>query len=352
MASVNVDFVLSSGYISQGPVERDFEKQVQHHLGKNALTLSSGSAALELAYNLIGIKPGDKVITTPMTCFATNAPLVRMGAKIVWADVDLTGNISPSSVQECLAEHPDTKAIVVVDWAGTPADILSIRKIVGELGLDIPIVEDAAHRWDTKLSSRPHGDYVVYSTQAIKFLTTGDGGVLVTPTEQYARARRLRWFGLDRDNDQSFRSAQDIPEAGFKFHMNDISAAIGMANIVDVGERLYLHRENAFEILTEVQGLTHPFNAKSQYWMLPLLVENRKEFIRHMESHGVEAGVVHSRNDDMSCTIKSSLPYVSPMTGIDEFSERQVNIPCGWWLTREDRMTIKNALNDYFKDER
>ena len=347
IAAMNVESVLASEQLTQGQVVEDFESQLKHHMGllDKAVTTNSATSALDLAYELIGIGPGDYVISTPQTCFATNAPLIHRGAKILWADVDLSGLIDPWHVEELVRDF-DVKAIVAVDWAGRLPDYEHLQKF------GIPVVEDAAHRWDGNLKGRPHGDYVVYSFQAIKFLTCGDGGLLVAPRTEISRARLLRWYGLDRDNNVDFRSTQNIAEAGFKYHMNNISAAIGMANIVGIEDRVDQQRANAEQIIAGIDGLHYvvaDYDPRACYWMLPVIVapDRRSAFTSYLASRGIEANVVHSRNDKYVASEGHVGNPDEVLHGLDLFAAAQTNIPCGWWLTEDDIATIIRTIVEF-----
>lgn len=315
--------VLRSGYIGQGPKVDEFEAALQKTWGldQKPLTLNSATSALDLALTLVGVGPGDKVLTTPQTCTATNSPIVTRGATPVWCDVDTEGLIAPASVERNFRRHPDAKAVIAVDWAGTPADYKRIRKAAP----GVPVVQDAAHRF----GGPAYGDYVVWSFQAIKFLTTGDGGALLTPAAQYERAKLLRWYGLDRESSASFRCAQNITEVGFKYHMNDIAASIGLANLPAARQNLRVQYDNA-RYLGERLGIeVHP---ESHYWFFPVTVDMRDEFIAYLADEGIEASQVHARNDkhDGFHFPNGKLP------GVDWFDSHQAALPCGWWLTRDE----------------
>src|SRR5205807_5156441 len=134
-------------------------------------------------------------------------------------------------------------------------------------------------------------NFACFSFQAIKALTTSDGGLLITPSEALCREARLaRWFGLDRDNKLDFRSSQDIADWGYKFHMNDVAASIGLANYPHVRGLVARNKENAhsyYHELRDVPGLTLPERREgfdSSYWLFTILVQNRPAFVRAMES--------------------------------------------------------------------
>lgn len=324
--------VLASGYIGEGPQVEAFEHALGEYLGAPVLAVNSCTSALDLAYELIGLGPGDEVIATPMTCLATNLPLAKRGCRIVWADVNpRTGNIDPDDVRRKLTPH--TRAIVCVDWAGVPCDYDALRAAAQ----GAPIVEDAAHAFGARYRGQSvtaiGGDYVAYSFQAIKHLTCGDGGALCVPPEQYDRARLLRWYGLDRTLSQEMRCKQELIEAGFKYHMNDIAATIGLVNLPAAVYHLAWHRRNAadYSRLLPV-GYTAPYQPDASYWLYTIHVPERDAFVAYMAGHGVAASEVHVRNDTQPCFNAERLP----LPGLDAFSETQVSIPCGWWLSATD----------------
>jgi perosamine synthetase len=324
---------LASGYIGQGPKVDAFEDalQAEFALKTRPVTTNSCTSALDLALELIGVGPGDAVVTTPQTCTATNTPIVKRGAIPVWADVNTRGLVTPVSVRaaaDSVKGWRTVKAIMVVDWAGARPDIAGIRKFVPGL----PIIEDAAHR----LPGESDADYAAFSFQAIKFLTTGDGGALLTPFNQIQRAKLLRWYGLDREGSASFRCEQNIEEVGFKYHMNDIAATIGLANLPVAVANLEKQRANARYL---ADALRVDYDEDSHYWFFPLTVKDRASFTAHMEEQGVETSQVHARNDK-----HTGFQYPRPLPGVDWFDAHQIAIPCGWWLEQSELDHIVQAV--------
>lgn len=334
-AAARVADVLASGYIGQGEQVERFEAALQQLLGTPAppLTVNSCTSAIDLALHLIGLRPGDEVITTPVTCTATNSPIVNRGATPVWADVNpLTGLIDPADVARKLT--PRTRAIVAVDWGGALCDYAALKK------WSVPVIQDAAH----SLGAGIGGDYVCWSFQAIKHLTTGDGGALWCPAYDMERARLLRWYGLDRRSKADFRCEQNIQEAGYKYHMNDIAASIGLANLPHVENLIGAHQFNAAEYNCRLNGapgvVLPPWSDASSWWLYTLLVEDRAAFIAHLAERGVASSPVHARNDTHAAF---HFPN-GPLPGVDVFASRNVAIPVGWWLSAADRRQIIEAV--------
>lgn len=341
--------VLTSGYIGQGHKVDQFERILQTTLDyEYGVTVNSATSALWLACHLIDIGPGDFVISSPMTCSATNEVLALRGAHIIWADVDAYGNMLPMDIALKL-NNKNVKAIVATDWGGLPNDYRSLKIIADKGG--VPIIEDAAHAFmatfDGESLSKAGASYIAYSFQAIKHLTTGDGGLLVVPPEQYERAKLLRWYGLDRTKGDSFRCKQDIIEAGYKFHMNDINATIGIANVHKAAMAVHAARKQAKIYDKELKEFRPdwPQDRESAYWLYTIHVPYPDEFERFMSGRGIAVSQVHNRNDKFSCfsKFKAELPY------LDKWFSTMVCIPIGWWVTEQDQEYIIKSIREYVK---
>lgn len=348
-AAAEVAKVLASGYIGQGERCEEFERAFGELVGAPdpPLLLNSCTSAIDLALHTIGVVSGDEVITTPITCFATTAPIIWRGAVPVWCDVDpLTGNADPHDVLNKIT--PRTKAILVVDWAGRACAYDQLRSA------GIPVIEDAAHgpliEYGGKSTAIAGGDYVCYSHQAIKFLTLGDGGTLITPPDQTERARLLRWYGLNRRSKADFRCEQDIAEVGFKSQSNDIAAAIGLANLPGTERAVALSRQNAeyyTRALANVPGVTvPPFDRGAAYWIYSILVDDRASFSAHMAAKGIAVSPVHRRTDAHSA-IAAVGQWRGTSAGVDYYDEHQCAVPNGWWLSHQQREYIASAIIDW-----
>lgn len=340
---------LMSGYIGQGPRVDAFEKALAPWFGnQNVLTLNSGTSALMLALRLSGVGFGDEVISTAMTCTATNEPIMAMGAKIVWADINPDdGNIDPLDVERKITDK--TKAIIAVHWGGYPCDMAELNRIGQKY--NIKVIEDAAHAFGASYQGHPVGsisDFTCFSFQAIKHFTTVDGGALTCrDTDAYKRGKLLRWYGIDRDSERKdFRCEEDVLEYGYKFHMNDVNATIGLEQLNHISEILRKHRENGeyfrqqFQGLPRLQLLDYKPDRQGSYWLFTVRVQQRLAFMQRMKDAGIVVSQVHARND--LHTMFKDFRRVLP--GVDAFVEDQVSIPVGWWLTGEQREHIANTV--------
>lgn len=343
---------LFSGYIGQGKKVDEFEKKLGARIGNNkVITVNSGTSALHLAYHISINRPGDEIITTPMTCAATNIPIINTkGGKIVWADINpKTGSIDPADVEQKITKR--TCAIVMVHWGGNPCDINQLNKIARRYKLIT--IEDAAHSLGSTYKNKPLGnntsDFVAYSFQAIKHITTGDGGALFCRKKKdYNRAKLLRWYGIDREKKtKDFRCEIDIQEAGYKFHMNDVAATIGIEMLKYLDLIVEKHRENAqyYNEHLKVEYVQENPDGKSSYWLYTILLPKKKrdKFINYMLKNGVQVSKVHVRND-MHTAFKQ---YKTSLPGVAEFNARHCCIPVGWWITEKEREKIVKLINKF-----
>jgi dTDP-4-amino-4,6-dideoxygalactose transaminase len=330
--------VLRSGWIGEGDKVKLFEKQIAEFVGTTHIAaVNSCTSALVLALRIAGVDAASEVISTPMTCTATNHAILQLGAKIVWADIDpLTGNIDPASVASRITER--TRAVIVVHWGGVPCDMDAFHSLGRQHS--IRIVEDAAHAFGSAYRGRLIGadsDFACYSFQAIKTITTGDGGALVCGlNEDDERARLLRWFGIERGCPLG---EYDIHEFGYKFHMNDIAAAIGISGMKHLTSYLSIRRRNGLlyqQLLTGIPGLQihqEREHERSSFWLANLLVEDRANFIRRLGDYGIAASPVHLRNDRYQVFKQFN---TAELPGVDYFDPRHVSVPVGHWVTEED----------------
>ena len=340
-----IEEVLYSGYIAQGEVVENFERKFEEFIGSGyTLSLNSGTAALHIALILAGVKEGDEVISTAMTAEPTNVAIKMVGAKVRWADVDYeTGNISAKAIESAINEK--TKAIIVVDYAGTPVDVNSIQQI--SLKYNIPVIEDAAHALGTTYNGKKTGNhfpFTVFSFQAIKHLTTIDGGALqIQDKELYEKGKLIRWFGLDK---KLSRLDNDIQIQGYKYHMNNVNATIGLVQLETIEELLQQYRTIGKYLDVKLKGLSgletvvHYPDSESSYWLYTLKVDRRVDFIKMMADNGFMASEIHKRND-MHTYLND---YPAEMPNLDKFYSRLVHIPCGWWVTLEDCDNMIDAI--------
>ncbi|KAI6753608.1 hypothetical protein HG531_005777 [Fusarium graminearum] len=222
----DVGHVLRSGWLTNGPKVKEFEKMLSDYFGgRQVRTFNSGTSSLEIGLRVAGIRPGDHVITTPISWVATANVILAIGATPVFADIDRkTRNIDLEQVEKTITQR--TKAIIPVHLAGRPVDMDRLYDIAKKHNLRV--VEDAAQAigstWKGKRIGS-FGDIVSFSFQATKNITTGEGGCLVLNDEKEAAlAEKLRFQGMVR----SGYDGMEVDVLGGKHNMNEIAATIGL----------------------------------------------------------------------------------------------------------------------------
>jgi perosamine synthetase len=234
--------VIKSGWIGMGPKTKQFEEEFAKYLGvKYAVALNSATAALHLALKVLDIEDRE-VITTPMTFVSTNHAILHNKGIPVFTDIQRdTLNIDPKEIEKNVT--PKTKAIIIVHYGGHACEMDKILEIAKKHNLYL--VEDAAHACGSDYQGKKlgsFGDLACFSFHAVKNLATGDGGMIVTNNEEwYRRLEKLRWVGISKDtwSREEFQSTgdaryswyYDIEELGFKYHMNDLNASLGLVQL-------------------------------------------------------------------------------------------------------------------------
>lgn len=353
--------VFESGYIGQGTKVNEFELKLQEKFGfKFNFTTNSATSAEHLLlhiYKLQGkINIGDEILATPLTCTASNWPILANNFNIKWVDVDKTTlNMDLDDLARKLT--PTTKGIMLVHWGGYPCDLEKLDRILEDakefLGFKPFVIEDCAHAIGSKYKGKyigTHNNDCTFSFQAIKHLTCGDGGLVTTNDyETHKKGKLLRWYGIDREENRvDFRCEANIVDWGFKFHMNDINATIGLQNLYHLDNILSSHKDNGkfYNIfLNNINGVTlleNDYNKESSYWIYTILVENRDSFCKYMQEKKITVSRVHERNDKHSCVSK----YKSLLPNLEYISKKMICIPVGWWVTKEDRSYIVDTIKN------
>jgi len=349
--------VLQSGYVGEGDTVKEFELSIGNFIqNNNVLTVNSGTSAITMALRLAGVSYGDYVISTPMTCLATNEPILSLGATPIWTDVNpKTGNMDANCLFRLLNRpnlaRDSIKAILCVHWGGLPCDLKEINQIARDFGL--PVIEDAAHAFGSVYNGQLIGcisDFTCFSFQAIKYLTTVDGGAIAFKNDSLMkRARLMRWYGLDRTKSRAMRCLQDPPEFGYKFHMNNLNAAIGLANIrhmdflLDSSLKHATIYNAAFRELKSIELTDNCDDRLSTYWLYTIKTNDANELIDYLAKNGIAASKVHGRNDKKTIFASSA----TDLPGVDEFDSKHVCIPVGWWLTDSDVNKIVDVIKEY-----
>jgi dTDP-4-amino-4,6-dideoxygalactose transaminase len=324
---------VASGWIAQGPRVAQFEEKFAGAIGvPHAVAVSSCTAALHLALIAAGVGQTDEVIVPSLSFIATANAVLYVGARPVFADVDLaTQNLTPQTVEPHL--NGRTRAVILVDQAGVPADLAAMHALCDPLG--VTVVEDAACAAGSVYQARPVGAgaaLAAFSFHPRKLLTTGEGGMVTTADGAIAdRLRRLREHGMDVSAADRHRSRQPVieryTETGFNFRMTDIQAAIGiiqLAKLPNMVARRRVLAERYQDMLSDIPGLMMagdpPFGATNyqSFWMLlpddaPV---SRDDLMRVLADVGISArrGIMAAHLEPAYAGVRCNLPVTERLT--------------------------------------
>ncbi|MFG3307150.1 DegT/DnrJ/EryC1/StrS family aminotransferase [Streptomyces wuyuanensis] len=257
-----------------------------------AVSSSSGTAAVHLAIAAAGVGPGDEVVTTPISDFGTVAPVLAQGGRVVFADVRADdGNLDPDAVEAAIT--PRTRAVVAVHLFGGAADVVRLREICDRHGL--LLIEDCAQAWlgedeDGRLLGTV-GDIACFSLQQYKHITAGDGGLSITDDPELAR--RMRLFmdkGWDRAEGRIHRTM------GLNYRMTELVAAVARTQLTRVAEVVRVRRERAARFAAAVEGSGAAAEVRlpsrrtgHAWWVMPLLVDDNSRWAKGLQAAGVPA---------------------------------------------------------------
>ena len=292
--------VLRSGWITTGPKVQEFEAKLSEYFGGRPVrTFNSGTCTMEIALRIAGIGPGDEVITSPISWVATANVILEVGATPVFADVDpVTRNIDLDKVEAAIT--PRTKAIIPVYLAGKPVDMDRLYALAAKHKLRV--VEDAAQAIGSTWNGKPigsFGDFVSFSFQANKNITTSEGGCLVLNNEDEAKlAEKYRLQGVTRSGWDGI----EVDVLGGKYNMTDIAAAIGLGQFAQLQAVTAQRRKLAkhyFEVLgkdfeAQTGAQLPPADFENTNWHLFQIVLperiTRAEFMEKMKAHNIGVG--------------------------------------------------------------
>lgn len=352
--------VLRSGWLGLGPKTAQFEVEFAQKIGtKFCIGLNSGTAALHLALAALQLKSDQEVIVTPMTFVSTVHAILYCGAKPVFADIlPDTLNINPTDVAAKVT--PKTRAIVGVDMAGHPADWDELLAISNQHGL--AVIEDAAHSCGAFYKNNPVGSLVpvtCFSFHAVKNLTCGEGGAISCDSDWKDRwFREMRWLGISKDTwsrtegDTSYHWKYWVQNIGFKCHMNDLAAAIGLVQLQrldDLNERRRHLAQRYQQSLAGLDWLTLPTErsyVKSSWHLYQVKLPDestRDRMVGHLIANGISPGVHYIPSHLHPCY--QGVKAVCPVAG--HVWKKILSLPLFPDLTEEDQEIVINAVKNF-----
>jgi dTDP-4-amino-4,6-dideoxygalactose transaminase len=354
---------IHSGWITTGPKVEKFADVLSHYVGAPFLSpVSSATAGLHLALLAHGIKPGDEVITTPLTFAATANVIVLAGATPVFADIDKeTLQVRVSEIEKKIT--PRTRAIIPVHFAGQPVDLDPLIELAKKKKL--AIIEDAAHSIGTEYKSKKigsHGTTTVFSFHPNKNMTTGEGGAVTAFDEEIIKSvNLLKFHGMDKNAwkrfDKSGSARYDISVPGYKYNMMDIQAAMGLHQIKKLDGFIEVRTKRALKyqkVFSNVAGLIVPQEVAYPHkhaWHLytPLididsLTISRDQFMQELKNLNIGSGLHYTAVHEFSYYAQKYgyKPHDFPETHF--VSDRILSLPLFPSMTNQDQEDVIEAV--------
>jgi perosamine synthetase len=332
--------ILYSGQLSYGKYGKQFETKLKDFLAcEYLLTVNSYNMAMLVVLTTLGLKPGDEIIASPVSCLASNQPLVTKGLKVIWADVNPnTGTLSPKDVESKITNN--TKAIFHNHFCGYVGEINEINDLGKKFG--IPIIDDGIEAFGAEYNGNKLGnvgtDFTIFSFQTVRLPNTIEGGAIAFKDKAlYEKAVLIRDYGIDRSR---FRTSEgeinpecDIQLEGYGGLMSEINSLIGTRQMENIDQLLMKQKNNAakwhneFKNNLAINALAINQNSNPNYWVFGTLSENSKDTIAYFKSKGYYATGVHINNN-----IYSVFNNKVELEGVNIFKQKFVAVPCGWWF--------------------
>ncbi len=353
--------VLRSKWLSMGPVTERFEEEFARYLGvKHAFAVSSGTAALHIAYRVLGIGPGDEVIVPSLTFVATANAVLYTGATPVFADITSLDNfnISPEDILQRITGK--TKAITVVHYGGYSCDMDAIMRIAKENSLKV--IEDAAHAPGAEYKGKKLGtigDIGCFSFFANKNMVTGEGGMIVTSDDSLAeRIRIIRSHGMTTltwDRHRGHAYSYDVVELGYNYRINEIASALGLVQLKKLehsNERRGQITKEYRRELKEIPWISIPFpnyEKKTSYHIFPILLSedvSRESFMENLKGKGIQTSIYYPPIHLFS-SYRKMFGFEEGMLPKTEFvGKHQVTLPLHPLMSEEDMHRVIQAVKE------
>ena len=342
--------VLKSSYLTQGQKVAKFEEELCNYTGaKYAVTFNSATSALFGAYSVAGIKDGDEIITSPISFVATSNMFVTLGAKPIWCDVKLDGNIDENHIEKLITSK--TKAIVPIHFGGKPVEIQKIIDIAKKYNL--LVIEDAAHALGSSIDGKKIGsfsDMTIFSFHAIKPITTTEGGAVLTDNEEFAKQLRLiRSNGMVKK--QFWNS--DMVSMGYNFRMSEVGGSLGLTQLkklddfIKIREEIAKYYDKRFKneklfITTKIEENTTSSRHLYPIILNPELQCPKEDIFKELQESGL--GVqVHYKPIYQNSFYKDKFGNVS-LEVANDFYRSEISLPCHQKMSMDDAKFVADTF--------
>lgn len=350
--------VFSSNWLGMGSVVKEFEESVKAFIGsKYVVAVNTGTSAIHLAVDVLGIHPGDEVITPSLTYAAAIQAIIACGAKPVFCDVEeQTLNISIDSVKEKISKK--TRAILPVHYCGNPVDMDSLISLSEKYGF--AVIEDACHAFGSTYKDKrigSFGDMACFSFDPVKVITCGEGGCVTTNNQDWASIlQKKRLLGIDRDTWSRYQNKRswsyDVVTQGYRYHMSNINAAIGIVQFRKINEFIKRRQEivekydNAFQDTPQLAILKKNIAKIAPYCYILRVKNNREELITFLKEKGIDTGI-HYIPNHIHPFFKA---YASGGLSVTERVGHEIlTLPLYYGMTDNDVTVVIDSIASFFR---
>lgn len=338
--------VLESGWLGFGPVTLEFEEKFRKFIGaKNFIAVDTGTSAIHLSLDAADVKPGDEVVVETMTYIASIQPILWLGATPVFADVQMSDcNANLNDITKCVTEK--TKAIVLVHYAGSPTrDLKAIIDFAA--GKNISVIEDATHACGmTPVYDHLRNHFICFSFNPIKIITCGEGGGVAVKDDELAELiRKKRILGISKDTWHRYKTKYpykyDVITTGYRYHMSDVNAAIGLAQLKDVNffikkrQKIVEKYNHAFAKHPCFKSVKTSSETTALSLYTIILNENigRDKIIDYYKKNGISVGVNYTPNHQHSLLAQYKR---HPLKNAESLGRRVISLPLHVGLSDRD----------------
>jgi len=351
-----VKSVFESGWLGLGSVVYDFENALKEYLGaKNVIAVNTGTSALHIALDGAGIGKGDEVIVPSLTFAATIQAIIAVGAVPVFCDIEAnTLNIDTAEVKRRITSK--TKVIMPVHYCGNPCDMESLTAIAQEHNLTI--IEDAAHGFGSTYKGAKIGsvgDITCFSFDPIKTITCGEGGAVVLNNNEIAEEiRRKRILGIDKDSWYRYKNEKlwfyEVTTRGYRYHMSNISAAIGLVQLKKVDTFIEKKRaisrryDEAFAKMGGIKTLDIDYRDTAPFTYIVRAGERRDELMEYMAAKGIDTGV-HYIPNHIHPLFKE---YASSLPVTEKVWREIITLPLYYDMSEKDIDKVIEGIAQFF----
>lgn len=348
--------VFDSGWLGLGKWVFEFENKIKDYLGaQNAIAVNTGTTALHLALDSIGIKAKDEVIVPSLTFAASIQAILACGGRPVFCDICAdTLNMDMRDLEKKLS--PRTKAVMPVHYGGQPCPMDEVLDIARSR--KIRVVEDAAHAFGSDYKSRKigsFGDVTCFSFDPIKVITCGEGGAIVTNDNELAEiAYKKRILGIDKDTWSRYKHKRDwfysVTTQGYRYHLSNINAAIGLVQLKKIRDfiarrrRLCLLYDNQLGKISGLEPLKRDYRRISPFNYVVKVPEKRDELMAYLKSNGIDSGV-HYIPNHLQPFFK---PFASSLAVTEKVWQQMITLPLYADLSEKKVMQISKAVKEFF----